>query len=109
MIMIDRHRRLREPLRWGRREKLAVGSVIACLVLGLAALGVYALTSRSSSQPRHCISVTVAGTLGGYSLHACGGAARHVCATSAQPQYRQVRAELRAACMRAGLPPQRSG
>ena len=101
MIMIDRSRRLREPLRWGRREKTAVGAVLACLVLALAALGAYALTSGSSAR-RDCINVTFASTLGGATLHACGSQARRVCASGRQ--YAQIGKELRAACARAGFP-----
>ena len=100
MIMIDRSRRLAEPLRWGRREKLAVGAVLACAVLALAALGVYALTSGSSAR-RDCIGVTFASTLGGATVHACGARARGICASGA---FAGIEADLRAACRRAGFP-----
>jgi hypothetical protein len=100
MIMIDRSRRLSEPLHWGRREKLAVGAVLACAVLALAALGIYALTSGSPAR-RDCVEVTFASTLGGATLHACGGRARQVCASGGS---RGIEAELRAACARAGFP-----
>src|SRR5437660_676042 len=100
MIMIDRSRRLAEPLRWGRREKLAVGSLLACVVLALAALGIYALTSGSPAR-RDCVDVTFASTLGGATLHACGGRARQVCASGGSSG---IEAELRAACARAGFP-----
>ena len=100
MIMIDRSRRLAEPLRWGRREKLAVGALLACAVLALAGLGAYALTSGSPSR-RDCVDVTFASTLGGASVHACGGHARRLCASGG---YRGIEADLRAACARAGFP-----
>jgi len=100
MIMIDRSRRLAEPLRWGRREKLAVGAVLACAVLALAALGVYALTSGAPAR-RDCVDVTFASTLGAATLHECGGRARQVCASGGN---RGIEADLRAACARAGFP-----
>jgi hypothetical protein len=99
MIMFDRSRRLAEPLRWGRREKVAVGAVLACLVLALAGLGVYALTSGSRARS-DCVDVTFASTVGGATLHACGSQARRVCASGG----RGIEAELRSACRRAGFP-----
>jgi hypothetical protein len=100
MIMIDRSRRLSEPLRWGRREKTAIGALLVCAALALAALGTYALTSGSSPR-RDCIDVTFASTVGGATLHACGSRARRVCAAGALHGIEQ---ELRAACRRAGFP-----
>ncbi len=99
MIMFEQSRRLREPLRWGRRERLAVGAALACLVLALVAAGVYALTSGAPARAG-CIDVTFASTLGAANVHACGARARTVCAS---PQgLRGVEAELRVACRRAG-------
>ena len=100
MIMIDRSRRLAEPLRWGRREKLAVGALLACVVLALAGLGAYALTSGSRSR-RDCVDVTFASTLGGARLHGCGSRARRICASGA---FRGIAQELHVACKHAGLP-----
>ncbi len=99
MIMFEQSRRLGEPLRWGRREKTAVAVLFSCLVLALAGLGVYALTSGSSSRA-DCIAVTFASTLGAAELHACGAQARHDCASGG---FRSIREELRAACRRAGF------
>jgi hypothetical protein len=100
MIMIDRSRRLSEPLRWGRREKIAVWAVAACLVLGLVGLGIVTLAGDSHTR-RDCIDVTFASTLGASRLHACGGQARRICASPAQ--YRQIAEDLRAACAHAGF------
>jgi hypothetical protein len=100
MIMIDRSRRLSEPLRWGRREKIAVWAVAACLVLGPAGLGIATLVGGSHSR-RDCIEITFASTLGGSRLHACGGQARRICASPGQ--YRQVAEDLRVACAQAGF------
>ena len=101
MIMMDRSRRLSEPLHWGRREKAVVGALLACLVLALAALGGYALTS--GSPPRaDCVSVTFASTLGGARLHGCGHQARVICASAGA--YPGIADSLSAACRRAGFP-----
>jgi hypothetical protein len=100
MIMFDRSRRLSEPLRWGRREKVAVWGVVACIVLGLGALGFAALVSGSHSR-RDCVDVTFASTLGASRLHACGAQARRICASP--NQYRQIAEDLRIACAHAGF------
>src|SRR2546427_12876744 len=100
MIMIARSRRLAEPLRWGRREKLAVGALLACVVLALAGLGAYALTSGAPAR-RDCVDVTFASTLGGAQLHGCGSRARRICASGA---FRGIAQGLQAACKHAGLP-----
>ena len=99
MIMMDHSRRLREPPRWGRREKLAVGAVLACAVLALAALGAYALTSGSPAR-RDCVDVTFASTVGGATLHACGTQARRICASGS---FAGIGADLARACRRAGF------
>jgi hypothetical protein len=101
MVMFEQSRRLSEPLRWGRREKNAIAAVLGCLVLALAALGAYALTS--GAPPRHdCIEVTFASTLGGAELHGCGAQARRVCASPGA--HRGVAQALKLACTRAGFP-----
>ncbi|MDQ6811223.1 MAG: hypothetical protein M3Z95_04935 [Actinomycetota bacterium] len=100
MIMMDRSRRLSEPLRWGRRERTAIAAVLVCVALAILALGVFALTSGSRARA-DCVNVTFASTLGGAELHACGSRARRVCASGA---FRAIQQELRAACDRAGLP-----
>jgi hypothetical protein len=100
MVMFEQSRRLSEPLRWGRREKTAVAVVLGCLVLALAGLGAFALTSGSPARA-DCVSVTFASTLGGADLHACGDQARRVCASG---DFRGIQTELSAACGRAGFP-----
>jgi hypothetical protein len=100
MIMENRSRRLAEPLRWGRREKVAVGALLVCFALALVGLGVYALASGSRAR-RDCIDVTFASTVGGDDVNACGAQARRICASGAFPG---VREELAVACRRAGFP-----
>jgi len=101
MIMIDQSKRLSEPLRWGRRERIAVAALLACVVIAVIGLGAYAVTSGAPAR-RDCIEVTFASTLGGATEHACGAQARRVCATPGA--FKSVAAELRAACRRAGFP-----
>jgi hypothetical protein len=100
MIMHEQSRRLREPLRWSRREKTAVAAALSVLVLALAALGIYALTSGSRARA-DCVDITFASTLGAAEVHACGAQARAVCASPAG--YRSAQEQLRAACRRAGM------
>src|SRR5438552_6764252 len=100
MIMMDRSRRLAQPLRWGRREKVAVGALLACVVLAVAALVTYSLTSGSRARGR-CVDVTFASTVGAATVHACGAKARSVCASGA---FAGIERELSAACRRAGFP-----
>jgi hypothetical protein len=99
MIMIDQSRRLNEPLRWGRRERTAVAAVLTCVALALVALGAYALTTGAPARA-DCIDVTFASTLGAAKVHACGAKAKRVCASPSP--FREVTAELQAACQHAG-------
>ena len=101
MIMQDRSRRLSEPLRWGRREKAAVGAALACLIAAMIALGAYALSSGSPART-DCIDVTFASTVGGATLHACGARARTICGSPGE--VKGISDSLRAACRRAGFP-----
>jgi len=101
MIMFEQSRRLREPLRWGRRERTIVGALLAGLVLALIGLGVYLGTTGSTARA-DCVTVTFGSTMGGGQLHGCGPQARQICAQGAR--YRGIEADLRAACRRAGFP-----
>jgi hypothetical protein len=101
MIMVGQSRRLAQPLRWGRREKAAVATMLACLALVLLGLGGYALTSGAPPR-KDCIEVTFASTLGGAIEHACGQRARAVCASPGA--FKGIAEEMRAACRRAGFP-----
>jgi hypothetical protein len=100
MIMIGQSRRLSEPLRWGRRERIAVATVLAVAVAALAGLGIYALTSGAPAR-RDCISVTFASSVGAAELRGCGERARRMCASGDFPGIAE---DLRAACRRAGFP-----
>jgi len=75
--------------------------VLSCVVLALIGLGAYAVT-RGAPARADCIDVTFASTLGAAQVNACGSKARAVCASPGA--FREVTAELRAACRRAGFP-----
>jgi hypothetical protein len=101
MILYDHSRRLSEPLKWGRRERSAVALLSCAALIGLAALGTFALTTGAPAR-KDCVSVTFASTLGGAELNACGERARAVCASAST--FRGIAAALEAACRRAGFP-----
>jgi hypothetical protein len=104
MVMMDQSRRLAEPLRWTRSGKLAVVAVGLLLAVCILGAGVYGLVhgfgSRKSAPG--CIDVTVASTLGGADLHACGHAAKAICASPGAGQAHND--DLRQACRREGYP-----
>ena len=99
--MMDQSRRLSEPLRWGRREKTVIGAVLVCVAVIVIGLSAYALTTGSPPR-KDCIEVSFASTLGGATEHACGKAARRVCASP--KAFKKVADELRDSCRRAGFP-----
>jgi hypothetical protein len=100
MVMQEQAKRLSQPLRWGRREKTALGVALVSLVLALVALGAYALTKGAPARA-DCIRVTFASTLGGADLHGCGQKARSICASGA---FSHIENELQVACRKAGFP-----
>lgn len=99
MIMQDQSKRLAQPLSWGRREKLAVGGLLAVVVAVAIALAAFAVTSGSPAR-RDCVKVTFASTLGGAVLQGCGVKAKRICASG---DFHGIEAELRASCRRAGF------
>jgi hypothetical protein len=100
MVMVGQQRRLAQPLRWGPRERWAVGVAVAVLCAGvIALLLVAALGGRSDAG---CIDATFAGYTGAATLHACGPQARAAC-TQGPPAYVGTAGHaLAAACRRAG-------
>jgi hypothetical protein len=101
MIMENRSTRLSEPLRWGRREKVVVATLLSCVLLGLIGLGAFALT-RGSVEPKDCVDITFASTLGAARMHACGARAKTLCA--APQASKEIAQPLKQACRRAGYP-----
>jgi hypothetical protein len=101
MIMEARAKRLSTPLQWGRREKTAVGALLAVLAVAAIALGAYALTSGAPAR-RDCVEAIAPSTVGAVRIHACGDKARQVCASAASDKG--IADALSASCRRAGLP-----
>src|ERR1700677_791337 len=101
MIMFEQSRRLSEPLRWGRREKTIAAVLISCVVLALAGLGAYALTTGAPAR-KDCIQLTFASTLGAGFVHEGCAQARRLCATP-NPS-REIGQELDEECRRLGFP-----
>jgi hypothetical protein len=99
MVMQEQARRLREPLRWGRREKTAIGVFLAIVAAAVVALVIFAASSGAPARA-DCIDVTFANTLGASEVKACGEKARTICASGA---YRSVAGALREQCTRAGF------
>ncbi len=98
--MQDQARRLREPLRWGRREKTLVAALAALVAAAAIALAVYGASSGAPARA-DCIDVTFPSTLGAGFIKACGAKARTICASGA---YRgTLGGEVRVACTRAGF------
>jgi len=100
MIMEARAKRLSTPLSWGRREKTAVGALLAVVLVAVLALGVYAATSGSPGR-KDCVEAIAPSTLGGVKIHACGQRARNVCASAGS--YRSIAEALGESCRRAGF------
>ena len=48
--MQEQARRLSEPLRWGKREKTVMASVLAVTAAALIALAIYGLTSGAAAR-----------------------------------------------------------
>ena len=101
MIMENRSKRLSEPLSWGAREKGIVAALLSCVVLVAVGLGAFALTS-GSKEPKDCVDITFASTLGAARMHACGARARTLCA--APQASKEIAQPLKQACRRAGYP-----
>ncbi len=97
--MHEQARRVREPLRWGRREKSIVGVVLAIVAATAIALAVYGASSGAPARA-DCISLTFPSTLGAAEIHGCGSHARKLCASGA---YKDIRVEMRTACEKAGF------
>jgi len=97
--MQDQARRLREPLRWGRREKTIVGVVLAIVLAAAVALAVYGLSSGAPARA-DCIDLEFPSTLGAAEVKGCGAQAQRICGSGA---YRGLRDEMKLACERAGF------
>jgi hypothetical protein len=103
MIMEGHAKRLREPLSRGQRRALyaTVGALLA-VIAALAAYGAVASTPGATSG-HGCVSVTVASTTGGATLHYCGRAAKQWCMMESQ-RNGPVASVARPQCRLAGFP-----
>ena len=99
MVMQDQARRLREPLRWGRREKTIVGALLALVVAAAIALAVFGLSSGAPARA-DCINLEFPSTLGAAEVKGCGAQAQRICASGA---YKGITREMQLACERAGF------
>jgi len=97
--MQEQARRLREPLRWGRREKTAMAVLLSVVAVAVAGLIAFGLSSGAPARS-DCVSVTFPSTLGAAVVKGCGEQARRICASGA---FRGIEAEMQAACRRAGF------
>jgi hypothetical protein len=100
MVMVGQHKRLAEPLRWGRRERTIVAVLLGTMALAIAGLVAYGLSGGAPARA-DCIAVNFASTLGGAELKGCGSQARRICASG--HDFRSIQPELKAACRRAGF------
>lgn len=104
--------RTNTPLRrvTGRERKVVVGGLVV-IILAIIALVIPGIEGSTQPGPGPgCIRVQVAGRVGGEVLHACGVAARALCARTATfqgPRSETVLAGCREAGIRFG-PPSRS-
>src|ERR1700760_1402779 len=100
MIMEAREKRLATPLSWGRREKTAVGALLAVGLIAVLALGVYAATSGKPAR-KDCVEAIAPSTLGGVRIHGCGSRARQICAPAGS--YKGIAEPLGESCEHAGF------
>ena len=97
MVMVGHNKRLSEPL--SRRQKRIMAASLIVLAVALAG-GILFATLGGGTPTSHdgCVNITIPSTLGGATLHSCGGVAREFCAQEfarhnalaalAQPQCR---------------------
>jgi len=100
MVMQEQAKRLSTPLRWGRREKTAMGVLGAIVAAAVIALIVFAASSGAPARA-DCITLTFANTLGGSEVKACGQKARTICSSGG---YKGIADQVRAQCAQAGFP-----
>ena len=100
MVMVGQQRRLAQPLRWGRRERWAVGVAGALALAGVAAL-ILALALGGSSN-KGCVQASFASTTGGTIVRYCGARARAVCRQVTPAAADSATQALLDGCRRAG-------
>ena len=91
------------------RKRRVLGIVGVLIIVIVGGLGVWSVLARDSysSSGHGCVSVTVASSTGGASLHYCGAAARSFCRDSFRSQD-TISLRARPQCVLAGLGPSAS-
>jgi len=70
---------------------------LAVVALVAASIGLYVQFTRSGSSEAGCVTVTLASTMGGATIHKCGAAAARFCR-----QERSGDPQIASACRRGG-------
>jgi hypothetical protein len=76
---------IRRPLRVGRRERWAVGSMLV-VIAALAVVLAISLGSKGHHTGDGCIDATLPYAFGGQEIYRCGPAAKRECAAVNTPQ-----------------------
>ncbi len=106
------HSESRRPRRRGRRDRL-VPALGLLLIVGLAAVTLFSLTSHAAKSADGCLNFSYTTVMGGENVHECGAPARKLCAdpesaTQAQGHIAGLENDLVAKlpenCRQAGLP-----
>lgn len=99
MVLVNHAQRIAQPLT--RRQRRAIALIV--VLLAGAAISVGLASTTASSSGAGCVSVVVASTMGGQTLHRCGAQARSWCATEfarSDPAALEVQAQCRVAGIR---------
>jgi hypothetical protein len=104
--MVGQAKRLAQPLGLTRTQRRIALGLALFAVLGVAGVGVWALTDSSRAIPRGCIQFTTASYTGGATFRLCGRQAAEYCAAPAGVAALPAGASLaaRTQCRRAGYP-----
>jgi hypothetical protein len=84
----------------GRRERWVLAAAAAAAIVAVAIV-LFAILSGGSASRADCVKGTIPSTMGASEVHACGPAARRLCAAQAGRTDRFAR-EVQAACANLG-------
>jgi hypothetical protein len=96
---------IRRPLRFGRRERWAVSSMVV-VIAALAVVLAISLGSQGHRTGNGCIDATLPYAFGGQEIYRCGDAARSECARATTPRgfTREAGRLIAIQCGKIGLP-----
>jgi hypothetical protein len=80
LVLVGHSRRLATPLGAGERRLTKVLGALAIAAL-IGVIVIVVMNHRGLTSRNGCINTTVAGSLGGQLVHACGAQARSLCAS----------------------------